>query len=122
LKRLKYSEPYEYYSVATNCISTQIIATFLSILSILGAFSAGDSSLKTHVSSLAKATLNCQPEKILKSPPGTRRTDLQTAAYSGRTAIHGSLKITPGALVFHRDMIFNIPLLLLASLLATCGS
>jgi hypothetical protein len=36
-------------------------------------------------------------------------TALQTAAYSGRTAIHGSVKITPGARVFHRDMIFNIP-------------
>jgi hypothetical protein len=38
-------------------------------------------------------------------------TALQTAAYSDRAAIHGSLQITPGALVFHRDMILNIPLL-----------
>jgi hypothetical protein len=38
-------------------------------------------------------------------------TALQTAAYSARAAIHGSPKITPGALVFHRDMILNIPLI-----------
>jgi hypothetical protein len=38
-------------------------------------------------------------------------TALQTAAYSARAAIHGSLKIMPGALVFRRDMILNIPLL-----------
>jgi transposase InsO family protein len=38
-------------------------------------------------------------------------TDLQTSAYSARAAIHGSLKITPGALVFHRDMILNIPII-----------
>jgi hypothetical protein len=36
---------------------------------------------------------------------------LQTAAYIDRAVIHGFLKITPGALVFHRDMILNIPLL-----------
>jgi hypothetical protein len=30
---------------------------------------------------------------------------LQTAAYSARAAIHGSLKLTPRALVFHRDII-----------------
>jgi hypothetical protein len=38
-------------------------------------------------------------------------TALQTAAYSAREASHGSLKITPGALVFHRDMILNIPII-----------
>jgi hypothetical protein len=38
-------------------------------------------------------------------------TALQTAAYSAGAAIHGSLKITPGALVFHRDMILNIPII-----------
>ena len=36
-------------------------------------------------------------------------TALQTAAYSARTAIHTTLKISPGALAFHRDMLLNIP-------------
>jgi hypothetical protein len=38
-------------------------------------------------------------------------TALQTAAYSARAAIHGSFETTPGALVFHRDMILDIPLI-----------
>ena len=36
---------------------------------------------------------------------------LQTAVYSARTAIHSTLKISPGALAFHRDMLLNIPLI-----------
>jgi Integrase zinc binding domain len=36
---------------------------------------------------------------------------LQTAAYSARVAVHSTLKISPGALVFHRDMLLNIPLI-----------
>ena len=38
-------------------------------------------------------------------------TALQTAAYSARATIHGTLKISPGALVFHRDMFLDIPLI-----------
>lgn len=38
-------------------------------------------------------------------------TALQTAAYSARSAIHGTLKISPGALVFHRDMLLDIPII-----------
>ncbi|KAL7562592.1 hypothetical protein ACA910_015462 [Epithemia clementina (nom. ined.)] len=38
-------------------------------------------------------------------------TALQTAAYSARTAIHGSLKHSPGSLAFHRDMLFDLPLI-----------
>ena len=34
-----------------------------------------------------------------------------TAAYASKVAIHRTLNISPGALVFHRDMILNIPLL-----------
>ena len=38
-------------------------------------------------------------------------TALQTAVHSARTAIHSTLKISPGALAFHRDMLLNIPLI-----------
>ena len=38
-------------------------------------------------------------------------TCLATAAYASKVAIHCSLNISPGALVFRRDMILNIPLL-----------
>jgi hypothetical protein len=37
-------------------------------------------------------------------------TALQTTAYSARAAIHSTFKISPGTLVFHRDMILDIPL------------
>jgi transposase InsO family protein len=38
-------------------------------------------------------------------------TCFATASYASRAAIHRTLKISPGALVFHRDMILDIPLL-----------
>jgi transposase InsO family protein len=38
-------------------------------------------------------------------------TALSTAAYSMRSAIHSTLKISPGALVFHRDMFLDIPII-----------
>ena len=38
-------------------------------------------------------------------------TALSTAAYSARAAIHSTLKISPGALVFHRDMVLDIPII-----------
>ena len=38
-------------------------------------------------------------------------TALQTVVYSARTAIHSTLKISPGALAFHRDMLLNIPII-----------
>ena len=38
-------------------------------------------------------------------------TALQTAAYSAQTALHKSLNISPGALIFQRDMILDIPLI-----------
>jgi hypothetical protein len=36
---------------------------------------------------------------------------LQTAAFGIRAAIHTTLKTTPGALVFHRDMFLDIPVI-----------
>ena len=36
---------------------------------------------------------------------------LQTAAYAARTALHSTMKLSPGSIAFHRDMILNIPLI-----------
>ena len=36
---------------------------------------------------------------------------LLTAAYGARTALHSTMKASPGAMAFHRDMILNIPLI-----------
>ena len=38
-------------------------------------------------------------------------TCFATAAYASKVAIHRTLNISPGALVFQRDMILNIPLI-----------
>ena len=38
-------------------------------------------------------------------------TALQTAAYSARTTMHGTLKHSPGSLAHHRNMLFDIPLI-----------
>ena len=38
-------------------------------------------------------------------------TCFATAAYASKVAIHCTLNISPGALVFHWDMILNIPFL-----------
>jgi hypothetical protein len=36
---------------------------------------------------------------------------LANAMYATRASFHSGLKITPGALAFHRDMVMNIPLM-----------
>ena len=36
---------------------------------------------------------------------------LSSASYAMRAAIHRTLKVYPGALIFHRDMILNVPLM-----------
>ena len=38
-------------------------------------------------------------------------TCFATAAYASKVAIHYTLNMSPGALVFQRDMILNIPLI-----------
>jgi len=36
---------------------------------------------------------------------------LQTAACAARTATHSTMKLSPGLMAFHRDMLLNIPLI-----------
>ena len=36
---------------------------------------------------------------------------LATAAYAARTAIHSTLQLSPGALVFNRDMLLDVPVI-----------
>jgi hypothetical protein len=38
-------------------------------------------------------------------------TALATASYASRASLHRSLNVSPGTLVFHRDMLLNIPLI-----------
>jgi transposase InsO family protein len=36
---------------------------------------------------------------------------LQTAAYAARVSMHTTMKLSPGAMAFHRDMLLNIPVI-----------
>ena len=38
-------------------------------------------------------------------------TSLQTASYAAKAAIHSTMKLSPGAMAFSRDMLLNIPIL-----------
>jgi len=38
-------------------------------------------------------------------------TALATAAYAARTALHGTMKMSPGSIVFNRDVVLDIPLI-----------
>ena len=58
-----------------------------------------------------RAIVNYEPPQNIDQAALMVNTALQTAAYSARTAIHGSLKHSPGSLAFHRDMLFDIPIL-----------
>ena len=55
-----------------------------------------------------RAIVNYKPPQNIDQAALMVDTALQTAAYSARTAIHGSLKHSPGSLAFHRDMLFDI--------------
>jgi hypothetical protein len=38
-------------------------------------------------------------------------TALQTAAYAARICMNSTMKMSPGGMAFHRDMVLNIPLI-----------
>ena len=50
----------------------------------------------------APPTIVARAEEVIESI-------LHAAAYAFKSAVHGTLKATPGSLVFHRDMVLNIP-------------
>jgi RNase H-like domain found in reverse transcriptase/Reverse transcriptase (RNA-dependent DNA polymerase)/Integrase zinc binding domain len=57
--------------------------------------------------------LRARSEHLIKTCPTCQKVKqaLQTAAYAVRTAIHGTMKVSPGAMVFQRDMLLNIPII-----------
>lgn len=56
-----------------------------------------------------RALLHTNPPQNVESAHLLMDTALQTAAYATRVATHGTLKISPGAMIFQRDMILDIP-------------
>jgi len=67
--------------------------------------------LHQTVSNILRPLLHENPPNNVEQSFRIMDTALQTAAYSARAAIHGSLRISPGALAFHRDMILDMPLI-----------
>jgi hypothetical protein len=55
--------------------------------------------------------LHAYPPNNIEQTIDIMDTYFATAAYASKVANHCTLNISPGALVFHRDMLLNIPLL-----------
>jgi hypothetical protein len=57
------------------------------------------------------ALIHAHPPQNVNNAAFLINTALSTAACSARAAIHSTLKISPGALLFHRDMILETPII-----------
>jgi hypothetical protein len=55
--------------------------------------------------------IHAHPPKNIDDAAFLIDTALSTAAYSARAATHSTLKISPGALIFHRDMTLDTPII-----------
>ena len=67
--------------------------------------------LHLTVSNTLRTLVHYTPPHVLQDAALLVDTALQTAAYSARVAMHGTLKHSPGSLAHHRDMLFDIPLI-----------
>ena len=67
--------------------------------------------LHQTVGNALRTLLHTNPPQNLNDANGIIDTALATAGHSAHAALHHTLKITPGALVFHRDMLLDIPII-----------
>ena len=67
--------------------------------------------LHQTVTNVLRLLLHMHPPQNVDEAALLVDTALQTTVYSARTAIHSTLKISPGVLAFHRDMLLNIPII-----------
>ena len=67
--------------------------------------------LHQTISSNLRAILHHHPPQNPPQANDIVDTCFAAAAYTSKTSIHCTLNISPGALVFHRDMILNILLI-----------
>jgi len=58
-----------------------------------------------------RALAHHNPPKDLNDATLLIDTAISTAAYAARASIHRTMGISPGSLVFHRDMFLDIPLI-----------
>jgi hypothetical protein len=67
--------------------------------------------LHKSVSNTLWLMMSAYPSNNIEQTNDIMDTCFATATYASKVAIHCTLNISPGALVFHRDLILNIPLL-----------
>ena len=67
--------------------------------------------LHQSVSNTLQSILQAYPPNNIEQTSDIMDTCLATTAYASKVAIHCTLNISSGILVFHRVMIFNIPLI-----------
>ena len=67
--------------------------------------------LHQSISNTLRSMLRAHAPSSIDQSNDIMDTCFATAAYASKVAIHRTLNISPGALVFHRDMILNIPLI-----------
>jgi transposase InsO family protein len=58
-----------------------------------------------------RTLLHAHPPQNAEEAANLVDTALNTASYAARTAIHGTMKASPGAIIFQRDMLLNIPII-----------
>ena len=58
-----------------------------------------------------RTLIHAHPPRNAEETANLVDTALNTAAYAVRTAIHGTMKASPGSIVFQRDMLLNIPII-----------
>ena len=67
--------------------------------------------LHQSISNSLRTILHRYPPNNIDQINNIMDTCFATAAYASKVAIHCTLNMSPGALVFQRDMILNIPLI-----------
>ena len=67
--------------------------------------------LHQSISNTLRTMLHTYPPNNIDQTNDIMDTCFATAAYASKVAIHHTLNMSPGALVFQRDMIPNIPLI-----------
>jgi transposase InsO family protein len=67
--------------------------------------------LHQTITNVLRPLLHMHPPRNEEEAAMIIETALQTAVHAARVAIHSTLKVSPGALAFSRDMLLNIPLI-----------
>jgi hypothetical protein len=67
--------------------------------------------LHQSIANTLRPLLHAHPLQDVNDAAFIINTALSTAAHSAQAAIHSTLKISPGSLVFHEDMFLDIPII-----------